>query len=118
MAQPIDAPVKTCLVRPATVEDLPVLVAMGTEFLTTTGYAAHLTPNSKAMWRTGYQVLDAGGLFVGEQDGTVAGMIGLICYPHPWSGETVATELFWFTRPAARGRLGVQLLRRAEGWAR
>lgn len=104
-------------VRGATLADLPALVALGTEFLTTSAYVGHIQPDPDAMWRTGEQVIPGGGVFVGEQDGAVVGMIGLIAYPHPWSGERVASELFWFARPSMRGRLGVQLLTTAEQWA-
>lgn len=47
----------------------------------------------------------------------VAGTIGGVIYPEPYSGELVATEFFWFVRPELRGG-GVKLYRAFEAWAR
>lgn len=113
-----ERPAEEWAVRSATSEDIPVLLAMGTEFLATTAYAAHVVPNLEAMRRTAEMLIAAGGLFVGEQGGRVVGMIGLVLYPHPWSGETVASEMFWWADPAMRGRLGLRMLTHAEAWAK
>jgi hypothetical protein len=45
-------------------------------------------------------------------------MIGLLVFAHPMSGERVASEVFWWTNPEARGVHGVKLLRMGEEWAR
>jgi GNAT superfamily N-acetyltransferase len=47
------------------------------------------------------------------------GMIGLITFLHPLSGETYATEMIWWVEPNYRkSGAGIRLLRAAERWAK
>lgn len=55
-------------------------------------------------------VVDAG------DDGLI-GMLGLVVYEHPFSGDIVAVEAFWWLHPERRGH-GAFLLRKGEKWAR
>jgi GNAT superfamily N-acetyltransferase len=107
----------TCAVRTATAEDIPALVELGVEFLTTSPYAEHITPNRDAITKTLEMVVELGGVFVGLQRGVIVSMIGLVIIPHPWSGERVASELFWFSSRFLKGCLGMRLLSHAEQWA-
>jgi GNAT superfamily N-acetyltransferase len=106
------------VIREATAADIPRLVDMGTRFLTETVYAGRVLVNPAAMTRTLELLLtsDDGGLFVSEQDGAVTGMIGLLAFEHPITGERAAQELFWWVEPESRGH-GVRLLKRGEEWA-
>jgi GNAT superfamily N-acetyltransferase len=47
----------------------------------------------------------------------VVGMIGVIATFHPYSGQAVMSEMFWYVTPEHRGQ-GVRLLRAAELWAK
>lgn len=109
-------------IRPATIDDLDALAVMGEHFLQQTEYAAMLACSpvhlrdfavrcvTGALGQSDILVSDTG-------DGTLTGMIGLMVAPHPFSGERVAGELFWWVEPAHRGH-GVRLLRAGEAWAR
>ena len=104
--------------RPATAADIPALVTLGVQFLTTSEYAPHCPPDAGAITAMFETVIPRGGVFVAEQDGQVVGMIGLLIAPHLYSGQLVANELFWFVDPEARGTAGLRLLAQAEQWAR
>lgn len=56
--------------------------------------------------------------WVADDDGAVAGFIGMMLEEHPVSGQMMAREAWWFVDPQARGRVGLRLLRAAEAWAR
>lgn len=108
-------------VRPATHADMPAMLKLGQEFLTTTPYAAVLANNPDKMVATCGELIDspAGAVFVStDLDDQVTGLIGLKCFEHPLSGERTVGELFWWVSPTARGRAGLALLRRAERWAK
>lgn len=47
----------------------------------------------------------------------LAGAIGGMVHPEPYSKGTVAQEMFWFVRPEARGGRGVALYKAFEAWA-
>lgn len=66
-------------------------------------------------WRT---FLSAGvaEVFIIETDGVITGMLGAMIYPDPNDGALVATEMFWYVAPEARGA-GLRLLRDFEAWA-
>lgn len=107
------------MIREATLEDVPAIVAMGQRFLAETVYRDRLA-NSPGHMRALAERLVAGemsAVFVDEIDGALHGMLGLFVFEHPMSGEQVAAEAFWWVDPEVRGR-GLQLLRRAEVWAR
>jgi GNAT superfamily N-acetyltransferase len=107
------------VIRDATEDDIPRLVEMGARFLTETVYRGRVGVNPAAMARTVAMLirLPTGVVFVTEEDGVVVGMIGLLLFENPISGELTAGELFWYVVPEHRGH-GVRLLKRAEQWAR
>lgn len=92
---------------------------MGTRFVAETVYAGRLAVNPVALTRTFGLLIDSdvGALFVSERDGHVVGMIGLLVFEHPFTGERAAHELFWWMEPEFRGT-GLRLLKVAEQWAR
>jgi GNAT superfamily N-acetyltransferase len=55
-------------------------------------------------------------ILVSGSDATITGMIAMLAYDHPFSGERMAFEVVWWVEPEARGD-GVRLLRAAEDWA-
>lgn len=108
------------MIRPATENDVPTLVAMGEQFIASTEYAAHIdiVPAEMAALLTRLVTTDGATVLVAEYDGRVVGMLGLTSFDHPMSGVPVVGELFWWVMPEVRGTLGLSLLRRGESWAR
>jgi GNAT superfamily N-acetyltransferase len=107
------------VIRDATPFDTPRLVEMGARFLTETEYRGRVAVNPAQMTATVNMLgdSDVGHVFVLELEGLVVGMIGLLLFPHPISGDLTVSELFWWVEPEHRGR-GIRLLKRAEQWAR
>lgn len=110
------------MIRHATPEDLDAIVAMGLAFLTAV-YSEKLTapPDPARLHRTARWLLEDAGdraLFVSERDGALTGMFGLHCYPHPFTGQRMASEMFWWVNPDRRGRWdGIRLFATAREWA-
>lgn len=106
-------------IREATAADVPQLVAMFLAFVASTQYARYVGHDAAHATRFLEQLVanPDGVVVVAERDDQVIGMLGLLAYAHPMSGERVATEAFWWLDPRHRG-YGVWVLRRAERWAR
>ena len=105
--------------RQATEADVSALVWMLREFVTSTKYRKFVGDSPEAL-RTFLDTIIANpsaAVFVADRDDKVIGMIGVLGYVHPMSGERCAGELFWWLDPSERGA-GGWLLRRAEKWAR
>lgn len=107
------------MIRLALHGDIPRAVDMGRRFIRETSYAGGIGDNPERLALTAARLIDGddSALFVADERGEVAGMIGVYTYVHPYSDELFATELFWWMDPERRGA-GVRLLRAAEGWAR
>ena len=71
----------------------------------------------KQCWQT-YYALKIGRIFViRDVTGKVIAGLGCVCVPDLYTGNLVATELFWFVFPDHRG-IGLELLDIYEKWAR
>ncbi|MGH9371853.1 MAG: GNAT family N-acetyltransferase [Vicinamibacterales bacterium] len=108
-------------IREATLADVPAIVAMGCRFLRTTAFGTHVKENPEQMAALAAQLIegDGGAVFVADMDGGVVGMIGLLRFLHPMSGEPFVSELFWWVNPDARGSsAALRLLRQGEQWTR
>lgn len=105
--------------REAVVDDVPQLQAMFLEFVASTQYARYVGQDGARAAAFLEQLIanPDGVILVAVRDELVIGMLGLLVYAHPMSGERVATEAFWWLDPRQRG-WGVWLLRRGERWAR
>jgi GNAT superfamily N-acetyltransferase len=106
------------VIRPATMEDVPALVAMGRQFAQTEMYRDVLRENPEQMAIVAGNLIghESGAILVLERDGMLVGMIGILCTVHFLSGELCAGEVFWWVTPGHRGD-GVRLLKAAESWA-
>jgi GNAT superfamily N-acetyltransferase len=104
-------------IRPAILADVPHLVVMGERMLQAT-YAGLLVgdPAALAQVATDLVLGPASTVLVAARADTLVGMIGLVCYPHPFSATPTAGEIMWWVEPDARG-IGAALLARAERWA-
>ncbi len=106
--------------REATADDLPRVVAMFAEFVATSQYRHYVgndPRHSAAMIQTLIDDPDRALFVVDDAEVGVIGMLGLLIFTQPFSGERVASELFWWLDPAHRGH-GGWLLKRGESWAR
>lgn len=103
------------MIRPALPDDLPHLVSMGLRFVQDTCYKAHLKPDPAQMEKTARWLMEHGALFVAEHAGTPVGMIGVVALPDPFSGDLIASEMFWWSDLPGTG---VRLLKVAEAWAK
>jgi Acetyltransferase (GNAT) family. len=104
-------------IRHARLSDISSLVEMGGRFVRSSAYGKILADDAdarKALMRRLIESSD-GAIFVSQRNGHLTGMIGVAAYQHPWSGQWIAGELFWWVEPEARGS-GIKLLKRAEYW--
>ena len=111
------APVHS-VIRQATLEDVPQIVAMGSTFIVDTVYRDLIEGDPELM--TGFVERLIRGersvVFVAGSD-TVSGILGLFLSRHPMSGKQIAVEAFWYVDPNARGSAGIRLLKAALRWA-
>lgn len=108
------------IIRSATQEDLPKLVAMGMGFLQSSVYARCLAPSVEGMEAGVKAVLDNGVVLVAvDGDRLLGGIVG-IAAPLWCQPETlVAIELAWWMQPEHRNSAaGVRLLFAFEDWAK
>jgi GNAT superfamily N-acetyltransferase len=108
------------MIREATQDDRESVLEMGMRFAADTQYAEFIHTNRRVMSETfeGVMASKDGTVLVQELDGALVGMILMVIYAHPFSGERVASELAWWVDPEARrSGAGVRLLRAAEKWA-
>lgn len=110
------------MIREATLQDVPQLVAMGESFLAHPPYNALMTSNPDAIAGIMTRLIEspAGVVFVAvDRGGALTGMLGALCFAHLLSGEWIAGQLFWWVEPAARGGLdGMRLWWLTRTWAR
>ena len=106
-------------VRPATLVDIPALVAMGQAFLHASHYARFYADNPAQVAQLAERLITSPGgvVFVAEKEGQVVGMLAAVVYDHFISAQRVASEVVFWVDPASRG-LGLKLLRATERWAR
>lgn len=107
------------MIRPALLDDVPALVALGQRFLAESHYAGVLTENPAQMAETAARLIreDEGTVLVADGRERLAGTIGLYRFQHHFSGSVTVGEVFLFVEPEARGMVGVRLLRAAQRWA-
>jgi len=108
------------VIREATEDDIPRLVEMGERFWTETVYHDRIPVNPTQMAATTAWLLapDSNGtVFVSDHGGRLVGMIGVLYFTNPITGEPTVIELFWWVEPEHRGH-GLRLLKRAEAWGR
>lgn len=107
------------MIRPATSEDIPRIVAMGLTFLRASSYRSIFLENAEQIAALATRLIGSpdGDVLLVERDAQVVGMIGMVVFDHFISGQRTASEVVYWVDEAARGA-GVRLLRAAEQWAK
>lgn len=107
------------VIRRATREDVPAIVAMAARFRGETAYAGLVDENLEALEALARFLIEFGVVFVAEKFGRVlVGMLAATVITHPISGERIASEVAWWVEPEYRGgTAGVRLLEAVEQWA-
>lgn len=118
MAAIADAPVSTTTIRLAESEDLSAILRLGEQFRAASPYRDVLVQNDEHAQIILRKLIrgEGGAMWVADRAGEVVGMIGMILFPHYFSGELMASELLFYVDPMSRG-MGLKLLRAAEAWA-
>lgn len=111
------------MIRAATTADLPKVLEMCGRFYQASPYAKFFAFSPASMVLLAERVVDPAVLnshaLIAEENGEIVGMMGLLLFDHPWSGERMASELCWWVNPEARTSLtGPKMLRAAEAWAK
>lgn len=107
------------MIRIAVIADIDRIVELGQRFRICTKYAGFIAASADAMEELAYNLITGNdsAVFLADLDGLTVGMLGLVTFKHPISGETFGSELFWWVEPEYRGH-GIRLLYAAERWAR
>lgn len=110
------------MIRPATVDDIPALVTLGTEFFVRHPFATLLGFDAASLAQTVRGLLEnpAACVLVAERAREVCGcLVGGVTPLYFHHDLHVATELAWFVTDAARQQgLGHALYRVFEQWAK
>lgn len=107
------------MIRAATLDDIDQIAVLGERELLESHYGHFFALNGQARIDLARKLIEEphGLLLVDEFYGELAGMIGVIATLHPYSGESVLSQWFWYCAPEARGG-GVKMFMAAENWAR
>jgi len=105
-------------IRPAAEPDVPRIAEMGARFIDAE-YPHAVRFDAAQLAATTRQLIAHGLVLVAEAAAGVVGMLALTTYPHPLSGDLIATEVVWWMEPEARGgRAALKLFAAGEAWAR
>jgi predicted N-acetyltransferase YhbS len=102
-------------IRTAQATDIPRIVELGSRSLKDGPYAGIIDDIPAQAAKFAAQVMASGKILLGEEDGTIVGMLGFIVADHHFSGQRYAAELAWYVLPEHRkGGIGMKLLWEAE----
>lgn len=105
------------MIREAVKADIPAIVAMGEKFHEVAGLGefAEFVPADFKLTAIDLMNRKDAILLVIDQEGTIAGMVGVLMYPHYFNKATrTAQELFWWVSPEFRGEDALELKKAAE----
>lgn len=110
-------------IRPATEDDVDVIVEMSAKFYETTSYRHFTAMSSDTVANLARMLIDTGVMLVAEADGDVVGMAGLYVGPFMFNDAAKgAYEVVWWVSPDSRGAgagkalmAGIEAACRAKG---
>jgi len=110
------------MIRHATIEDTPALVAMAREFIQYGNHPIFMSITDEQLAQRVADLMslgDAVTMLVAEVDGRVVGMlVGTLTAPWFAPSTVMAAELAWWVQPEARGTtVAVRLVKEYEAWA-
>lgn len=107
------------MIRPATLADVDRILEMSLAFIAGSHYAEVLVPDVTALRATTEAFCGADPdrvVLLSVLEEQIVGMLALIAYVQPFTGQRVAGEMVWWVEPAHRGQ-GGRLLIAGERWA-
>jgi GNAT superfamily N-acetyltransferase len=106
------------MIREATHDDIPEMVKMGENFITSTSYKDVLSFNETQLATLLRRLIDTEmGLLLVAESSHIKGAIGMVVHHHPMSDELVSSEAFWWINKEDRsGFDAVRLVLKAEAW--
>lgn len=109
------------MIRFATTDDLPSIVALMREFYEKTPYSEHLPFSEDKSIETALQILDMPkerGIVLVLDNGGVQGIFAGIMMSGLCSSTEFANELIWYVREGYRGKEGLELHEAFTFWAK
>lgn len=92
-------------IRPATLDDVPAVVAMSERFYATTSYAQWAAFDPVTVESLAANLADNHVMLLAEADGVACGMVGLFVAPFMFNADKLAAyEVVWWVNPEAQGR--------------
>jgi len=106
-------------IRPARLDDLPVIAALGEAFHEEAGWsdiAEYVPEDCEVSLR---HMVESGILLVADRDGEIVGMAGGLTFPLYFNfAHRTGQEFFWYMKPGLRDGTGRRLLDALEDAAR
>ena len=108
------------MIRIATIEDIPAIVALGSRSMVDGPYAGQGTDNPEQSEKLARYIVEGQGkVLLWMEDGKAVGMLGFVIFPHHFRGECTCQELAWYVLPEYRaGGAGMKLFWEAERMAK
>ncbi|MBA3578923.1 MAG: GNAT family N-acetyltransferase [Gemmatimonadaceae bacterium] len=108
------------MIRAATDSDLGAVQTMALRFIASTDYQHRLAFSTAHVEAFVQQTIENphAVVLVSEHKGQLVGMMAVVLFIHPLTGERTASEMAWWMDPAHRGgRDAIRMLSEAEQWA-
>jgi len=91
-------------------DTLPQIIPIGEAFAKEANYPGGWDWMAFAGMWAGLVTSDVGRIFISTDEGRLAGALGAVFMPDPYSGQMTAVEQFWYVLPAFRKtRVGMDL---------
>ncbi len=108
------------MIREATTQDIPALVALGGRMRAESPRYAKLKFSPEKLTHTlaGVESSEHGFMWIAEVDGELAGVMVALIFEHWMSTDLVASDLALYVEPAHRGsKIAAELVERYKQWA-
>ena len=108
------------MIRIATLDDIPAIVALGSRSMVDGPYANRGADNPEQSEKLArYNIEQAGKVLLWIEDWQAVGMLGFVIFNHHFRGECTCQELAWYVLPEHRaGGAGIKLFWEAQKMAK